>query len=195
MREPLWPFALAAACLLAIASPAAAQRHSLRVMLDVEWEDTTAPRERRIRDQLVSHVRREFRALGDVEVLEWDEGWGAKKLYEKDAGVAVLGFYARQHGIVLLTGAWTACPGMWALYYDAQEYWDLASRWSQEGKDDASRALFKFVENCKVQNYRKLHISPASDMATIVRGIVASIDNEVLEPLRQDLRPTKLRIP
>lgn len=171
------------------------QERSLRVLLDVEWNDTSTARERRLGDQLESYLRREFRALGDVEVLPWDEGWGAKKLYPDDVGVGVLGFHDRSHGIAVSVEAWTACPEVPALPYDSAGYGELVDRWVEEGNEDGLQALSALLDNCRVQNARWLHILPSSALSSVVRGIVASIDTDVLEPLRRGRRPEKLRIP
>jgi hypothetical protein len=181
--------------LLLFSAQALAQQRPLRVLLDVEWRDSASVRERRIGDRLLSHLRSQFRALGDVEVVAWDEGWGAKKLLANDAGVGVLGFHDRDYGVAVLIEAWTACPGIWPLYYDSPASRGLANRWTEEGSAEGLRMLSALLRSCRVQNARWLHILPMANMAEVVRGMVARIDNDVLEPLRQGRRPEKLRVP
>ncbi|MEJ2342870.1 MAG: hypothetical protein P8Y10_11765 [Gemmatimonadales bacterium] len=181
--------------LLLFSAQSLAQQRPLRVLLDVEWSDTASLGERRIGDRLLSHLGTQFRALGDVEVLAWDEGWGAKRLLANDAGVGVLGFHDRDYGVAVLIEAWTACPGIWPLYYDSPASRELANGGSGEGSGERLRALSTLLHSCRVQNARWLHILPTSNMAEVVRGMVARIDNDVLEPLRQGRRPEKLRVP
>lgn len=174
--------ALAALFVIDMGAASSQDQPPIRVYVNVDYgERNSTSVVANYRDQLISFFRRELRALDGIALTEHRAA--------SDVSIIVLGLpndlrSPAHHAITV--GAFSRCE---LPTTQLDRLWSLAELGAQARGEEIGGwfrlGLMSALEECRVERYRTVHIwGNQIDLLIAVRGVVASIDARVIEPLR-----------